>query len=85
VLAEFDLPVSCTHRWKIASPVGEACSGTCLLCGAMRSFTNERFPFGQPSKVRKAAAPLRPAPVPPSQLGSLSSFLQQRQAKLNEA
>jgi hypothetical protein len=79
-LAELDHPVSCTHRWKIASPVGDACSGTCLLCGAVRSFTNERFPFGQ---VRNAAA-LRPVTVTGRPLGSLSSYLLQHQAKLNE-
>jgi hypothetical protein len=55
------------HRWRIGAPHGESCLGTCSLCGAVRSFTNERRPFGQPSKNR------RPAPsVPPVLLHGLA-------------
>jgi hypothetical protein len=86
VLAELDLSHGCIHRWKIASPVGEACRGTCLLCGAERSFSNLRFPFGQPAKSRRSSATVRGAvastvPLP----GSMNSFLMQHRAQLNEA
>jgi len=70
VVADLDHPVStapCVHRWRIGAPHGESCLGTCSLCGTVRSFTNERRPFGQPNKNR------RPAPsVPPVLLHKLT-------------
>jgi len=72
VVADLDLPIvaaNCVHRWRIGTPHGESCLGTCTLCGMVRSFTNERRPFGQPSKNR------RPAPsVPPVLLHNLAAI-----------
>jgi hypothetical protein len=71
VVADLDhpiVPAACVHRWRIGAPHGESCLGTCTLCGTVRSFTNERRPFGQPSKNR------RPAPsVPPVLLHNLAA------------
>ena len=75
----------CTHRWKIAAPVGEGCNGTCLLCGAVRHFTNERFPFGQPAKVRHVAPPKAAARAESAFSGTMAAFLTQHRAGLNEA
>jgi hypothetical protein len=55
---------SCVHRWRISTPVGDLCNGVCSLCGAERSFTNERFPFGQPSRSRRPAPQVSPV-LPP--------------------
>jgi hypothetical protein len=33
-------PVSCVHRWVIASPNGETSIGRCKLCGLEREFPN---------------------------------------------
>jgi len=46
----------CTHRWRVAAPIGDRCVGTCCLCGAERQFTNERRPFGQAARTHKPAA-----------------------------
>lgn len=71
-MADLDHPIAaaaCVHRWRIGAPHGESCLGTCTLCGTVRSFTNERRPFGQPSKNR------RPAPsVPPVLLHNLGAL-----------
>jgi hypothetical protein len=59
VVADLDHPVvpaECVHRWRIGTPHGESCPGTCSLCGAVRSFTNERRPFGQPGRNRRPAS-----------------------------
>jgi len=55
------LSAVCVHRWRVTTPVGEQCTGTCCLCGAKRCFTNERHPFGQPGKNRKPVPQARPA------------------------
>lgn len=63
MVADLDHPVStavCVHRWRIGAPHGESCLGTCSLCGTVRSFTNERRPFGQPTKNRRPAPPVPP-------------------------
>ncbi len=65
MVADLDHPIvaaTCVHRWRIGAPHGESCLGTCTLCGTVRSFTNERRPFGQPSKNR------RPSPSVPQVL-----------------
>jgi hypothetical protein len=86
VLAELALSSGCIHRWKISSPVGEACRGSCLLCGAERSFSNVRFPFGQPARTRRTGAPVRSGVATAALLpGSMSSFLLQHRAQLNDA
>lgn len=54
----------CIHRWRISTPIGDLCQGVCTLCGAERSFTNERFPFGQPGRVRRPVAQSSPV-LPP--------------------
>lgn len=63
-MAELQQPVladSCVHRWRVGTPVGDACSGTCAVCGAVRLFTNERRPFGQPGRPRRILTPVQPA------------------------
>ena len=68
-MAELQQPVltdPCIHRWRVGTPVGDACQGSCAICGAVRLFTNERRPFGQPGRPRRALAAAPPALVRPS-------------------
>lgn len=55
---------SCIHRWRISPPVDDLCNGVCSLCGAERSFTNERFPFGQPNRGRRPVRQTSPVLAP---------------------
>ncbi|HEY8838546.1 MAG TPA: hypothetical protein VIO16_12915 [Dehalococcoidia bacterium] len=76
-MAELDNPVSlqvCTHRWQIATPVGDQCSGICRLCGVERNFTNERSIFGQPGRSRRPVPPVK-AQKPAADTGGLAQFL----------
>lgn len=57
--------VPCTHRWRVATPVGDRCVGVCCLCGAQRFFTNERRPFGQTARAHKPAPRLSITSVTP--------------------
>lgn len=58
-------PAPCTHRWRVAPPIGDCCVGTCCLCGAQRSFTNERRPFGQSGRAHKPTARIAVPTVTP--------------------
>ncbi len=76
-MAELDNPVSlqvCTHRWQIATPVGDQCSGICRLCGVERNFTNERSIFGQPGRSRRPVPSIK-AQQPAADTGGLAQFL----------
>ncbi|MBK6319774.1 MAG: hypothetical protein IPI33_02570 [Dehalococcoidia bacterium] len=33
-----EMPVVCTHHWKLGSPVGGVSTGLCRDCGASREF-----------------------------------------------
>ena len=57
--------LACTHRWRVAAPVGDQCVGTCCLCGAERQFTNERRPFGQAARTHRPAGKVGVATVTP--------------------
>jgi hypothetical protein len=76
-LAELDEPVLlqvCTHRWQIATPVGDQCSGICRLCGVKRNFTNERSIFGQPAGSRRPVPSFK-AQKATADTGGLAQFL----------
>ena len=76
-MAELDKPVSlqvCIHRWQVATPVGDQCTGVCRLCGVERNFTNERSIFGQTGPNQRPV-PFVKAQKPVADTGWLAQFL----------
>ncbi len=91
-MADLEGPLSatsataCVHRWLIATPVDDLCNGTCRLCGAKRSFTNERYAFGQPGRARRVTAPARQVALPrAAENGALAQFLSHNETLPAEA